>query len=253
VGFADPNSVELIDRAASRAIASPPRIVAYPLPGLPDRPHVVAEFAGELVLERRNGRLVPARPGTRLPFRDRANLQWIYWGELLAATGGHLAVGPLAVGPWPGAVGHLEPTATPFAGTTSDVLRTLKPAQIIRDAVTAIRMLDERHSFLADRYGWPEPPEQRHLLDQTTERLRRPHRRRGRKYPDSHYRTVALLYLDLLDQGGHRTILIRLAAQLDIPRATARDWVHRARELEYLTRSRQGRPGAQPGPRLQHG
>jgi hypothetical protein len=247
----DADTVDQVGRVSARTFARTARLVAYPLAGLPGRPHVVAEFAGTLLLERRDGRLVPASPEPRLPYRDRANLQWIYWGELSASPTGNLALGPLSIAAWPGADTTLEPSANPYHGITTDVLRALKPAPIIRKVTNAIRNLDNTHRFFTEQYGWPERPAQRQLLDHARQRLSRPQRRRGRRYPDEHYLTIALLYLDLLSQGGQRNILSRLAEQLEIPKTTARDWVHRARQLQYLTPSRQGRPGAQPGPRLQ--
>lgn len=250
VDFDQDDALDQVRRAAARPLARP-QLVAYPVAGVPGRAQVVARFAGTLLLERRaGGRLVPASSNTRPLFRERANLQWIYWGELNASPSGQLTISTLSVGPWPGADSTLEPGADPFQGVTTDVLRALKPARIISQAVEKIRALDQTHRFLTDHYGWAEPPAQRRLLEQAAERVSRPQLRRGRRYPDEHYRSIALLYLDLLDQGGQRKIVARLADQLDIPRTTARDWVHRARVLGYLTASRQGRAGAEPGPRL---
>jgi hypothetical protein len=224
-------------------------VVAYPLNGLPGRPDVIAEFAGILVLERIRGQLRAATPTSRLPRTERANLQWIYWGDLITPPGGQLSIGHFAIAPWPGAEIRLEAGATPFHGLSGDVLRALNPGQIVPKVIERLTTLEQWQRFLAERYGRPAPKEQQALLRQALQRARQA-RRVGRKYPDSHYRDIALIYLDLLDQGYRRGILIQLAEQLGIRRETARDWVHRARELGYLTTSQHGRAGAQPGPQL---
>jgi hypothetical protein len=79
---------------------------------------------------------------------------------------------------------------------------------------------------------------------------------RGRPaLPDEHYEHVARLYLELYGQGVKRGILEEIARRMStpghpVPRETARDWVKRSRDLEFLSRGRQGRAGAMPGPRL---
>jgi hypothetical protein len=75
-------------------------------------------------------------------------------------------------------------------------------------------------------------------------------RQRGRPgHPDSHYRDVALAYLELCD-AGEKPLLPRLGERFGVPSQTARDWVHRARELGFILPGKQGRKGASPGPRL---
>ena len=76
-----------------------------------------------------------------------------------------------------------------------------------------------------------------------------PRKRGPRGHPDEHYRRVAYLYLKLY-QAGARPLLVVLGQQLQVPAETARDWVHRARELGFLSPGKQGRKGATPGPRL---
>jgi hypothetical protein len=237
-------------RVAARGIAHPDTIKAYPLAGLPGRPYVVAEFAGILVLGRDGHRLRPTAGPSPPSYKDRANHQWIYWGDLVAAPAAPLSIGTFALGPWPGGDQALEETATPFHGINSQLLRALSPDMIIRLVIQRLQSLDEWQQYLRDRHGLQPSAEQEHLLEQALARARQPPQRQGSRYPDSHYRDVAILYLNLLNAGHGRRILQQLAQQLNTRRETARDWVHRARELGYLTNSHQGRPGALPGPRL---
>jgi hypothetical protein len=80
--------------------------------------------------------------------------------------------------------------------------------------------------------------------------------RRGRPgRPESFYRDVARIYLDLVDRG-ERPLLPRLAEAVAEPgsppaqRETVKRWVRRCRELGLLSGAAPGRPGAVPGPRL---
>ncbi len=74
-------------------------------------------------------------------------------------------------------------------------------------------------------------------------------------YPTDVYEWVALEYLALL-RAGSRSVLAELARRASkrfgrpVSISTARDWVHRARELGFLTTGRWGRAQAEPGPRL---
>lgn len=74
-------------------------------------------------------------------------------------------------------------------------------------------------------------------------------------YPTDVYEWVATQYLDLL-RAGSRSVLAELARRASerfgrpVSVSTARDWVHRARELGFLTKGSRGRAQAEPGPRL---
>jgi hypothetical protein len=73
---------------------------------------------------------------------------------------------------------------------------------------------------------------------------------------DEHYRHVALALLEELTQGSARGVHERLARRLTadlgrhVTRDTARDWVRTARARAWLAPTKQGRPGAEPGPKL---
>jgi hypothetical protein len=223
-------------------------VIAFPLAPGPSRPHAVAEFAAELLLNRDGKRLRLAKPGERPRFSERANLRWIAWGDLIATPGGHLALGPLSIAPYPGATTNLEPGSPPYRGVTSEVLRAVPIERLIREIVAYLQTVADWQQHLADTYGWAPPADQQQLLADAVKRTRSSTRRR--KYPDDHYRDVALLYLQLLGQGQTSTPIAHLAKKLGVTTPTARNWVHRARQLGYLTQGSRGKPGAQPGPRL---
>ena len=235
---------EQVARAAAHSLPPPLLLKAFPLPGgLPSRPEVIAEFAAELLLARTGRRLRLAEPGQRPSFSDRANLRWLCWGDLIVAAHGNLAIAQLGIGPWPGAIQQLEPGSHDFNGITTDVLRTIHPETLIRAAVERLETIDNQQHYLAGRQQ-----HDRSFAD-AMQRARSP-RRDGRSYPNEHYRDIALLYLNLLSEGHRRRVTTHLAQQLGVPPATARNWIHRARQLGYLTPSRQGQPGAHAGPRL---
>src|SRR4029079_17499604 len=82
-------------------------------------------------------------------------------------------------------------------------------------------------------------------------------RRAGRKpLPDALIRHIALEYLALFERGVTRGILVRLAEQESerlgryVAPETVRDWVRRARELEFLSKGVPGKAYAVAGPRL---
>lgn len=84
--------------------------------------------------------------------------------------------------------------------------------------------------------------------------------RRGRiGYEDTHFRRVALDYLQMYAKTGGRGINGRLAAMYSekhpetwkgLAPETVRDWVATARRKGYLTKAVPGRGGAEPGPNL---
>jgi hypothetical protein len=250
----DPGAAtEAIKRGARGGPAGADSLRAYPLPGLPGRPSIVAEFAGVLLLERFKSRLITPHERPQIPYSQRANLQWIYWGELVASPNGPLALGQLSIGPWPGAEDELEPGSEPFTGITSGLLRAIRPDKIISDVLQRLETSEEWQNYLAETHHVAIPQDQQRLLRETLVRMRQPPKLEGRKYPDAHYRDVALIYLELLAQGHQRRIAVKLAEQLGITKQAARDWIHRARELGYLTPSQQGRPGGRAGHRITGG
>lgn len=134
------------------------------------------------------------------------------------------------------------------AGLTTDALRDF-PVALVLD--TARRQL----VTMGDHAGLSP------VADPATEEFRRRARRaaksvgggphRGRiGYGEAHYRALALDYLELQDAHGHRGLRERLAQQYDVSPETMRDWIRRARELQFLSKATPGRGGSDAGPRL---
>lgn len=67
---------------------------------------------------------------------------------------------------------------------------------------------------------------------------------------DELLRQVASAYLEETRPGKDRAVLQRLADRFQRPKGTVRTWLGRAREEGWLGPGVQGRPGAEPGPRL---
>ncbi len=76
--------------------------------------------------------------------------------------------------------------------------------------------------------------------------------KRGRAgYPKDHYQRVARAYLALVQGATSRHAMRRLAEAEGRPVETVRTWVARARQMGYLSPTRQGVAGAVPGPNLE--
>ncbi len=247
--FADV-SFDEIKRVAARSLPPPVRLVAFPLKPTPTRPARVAEFAAELLLQRHGQRLTLATPQARPKYGERANLRWIIWGDLIASPGGHFALGPLSIGPYPGAEHTLEPGASPYRGITSEVLRALPIEHLIHQIVVHLQPHPDWQQRLTEKHGQQTPIDHRQLIADAVARVNARPEGRARAYPEHHYHDVALLYLNLLETGHGRNVLVQLADLLGISHQTARNWVHRARQLGYLTPGTQGRAGALPGTQL---
>ncbi len=76
--------------------------------------------------------------------------------------------------------------------------------------------------------------------------------KRGRAgYPAEHYRRIARAYLTLVQGESSKHAMQRLAEAENRPVETVRTWVARARRDGFLSRTRQGLAGAEPGPNLE--
>lgn len=138
---------------------------------------------------------------------------------------------------------------TPEGGVTSNLLRELKPPKAAADLV---RALDE--DGITDR-GVFLTSVARVLIDIGREEVTasslkpREVRRTGRPpHSDEHIASVAVAYLDEFRRG--RGVLRRLGARFDRTPEAMRDQVRIARARGFLTRTKQGRGGGGPGPRL---
>jgi hypothetical protein len=77
-----------------------------------------------------------------------------------------------------------------------------------------------------------------------------PQRRGPQPLSDDLLKTVAEAYLRETARGRPPGALKRLAAEFGRPEETVRSWITRARARDWLGPSRQGRRGAEPGPRF---
>ena len=147
---------------------------------------------------------------------------------------------------------QLEPASkTPPGGITSSTMRAI-PIGRFQSEVRANLMK------IPDWFARGELPDGTPLFDEeirqrmkaAADAVRSSDLRRGRpSLPDEHFENVAHMYLEQ-QRKGTRRILLRLGEALGVERDTARDWVHRARVLGFLTPGQPGRGGAEPGPRL---
>lgn len=157
-------------------------------------------------------------------------------------TTGLLEIRQLAVEPWK----HR-------GEVTGQVLRVLKPADIRAAVRIDLRFMgDEPEIAFSGPRSAPVrvfPSEEIATRKALIETSAKPRKLGRPALPDGHYRDVALEYLELYE-GGSPRVLKELAERRGVQWRTVRDWVARARQLGYLTRGKQGRAGARPGPRL---
>jgi hypothetical protein len=167
---------------------------------------------------------------------------WLVHGVITRSASGLLDIRRLSVEAWK----H-------EAEVTGRVLRRVRPAEVRAAAVANLRLVGSEANI---HFGEPDdrpvrifPPNEQGIRRNLIDAAKRP-RKRGRPgRPDSHYRDVAIEYLDLYEKG-RRKVLKEMAERRGVPPPTVRDWVRRARQLEYLGPGKQGRAGASPGPRL---
>jgi hypothetical protein len=192
---------------------------AFPIDD-PRHPSQLAEFAGVLILR---------REGKQLKWAERGSFRFYYFGTVIRADDGSLAVGDLAIHAWPNA------DRVGFRGLTREVLRAISPSAIVADVA----------SFHDVRRTSKRTLEFRPLVDGAPRRGRRP------SLSEETLRQYALRYLELLDQGVGRGIHARLAEEFELQNAArSRELARRARREGFLITTHKGRAGALPGPRL---
>jgi hypothetical protein len=130
-------------------------------------------------------------------------------------------------------------------GVTTEVLRAISPARILADAIAHLET-SARWLEIIEQFGGPSMPGTQR---QAIERIKSARIRQSRATEDQ-IEAIALRYLTLYRAGIKRP-LPQIASELGITRDQARDRVHRARKLGFLTSGTQGRASASPGPRLE--
>jgi len=171
---------------------------------------------------------------------------------ILEAVDGQLVLRELLIRPAGPSTAHL--------GITGDVLRGLPLGRWLAECYSELVQLPEAYETGIWPSGVPVAPDRA-----AAARMRRAlaelrdtkgSHRGSRGYGRDFYRQVALAYLDLQKEGYARGILVAIAEQYTrelgryVARETARDWVRKATELEFLTPGTPGRAGRGPGARL---
>jgi hypothetical protein len=117
--------------------------------------------------------------------------------------------------------------------------------RIITDAVAYLRRTAAVLEATEKVPGFPPtPPAQKEALKRVRETRSRPAR-----VPDDEIAALAARYVTLFRRGLRRPNS-QLAAEYGLRSEQVRDRIHRARELGYLTPSKQGRAGGEPTPKL---
>jgi hypothetical protein len=213
--------------------------VAYPIRD-PDEPGLLAEFAGNLILHRKGKQLVERKPGNPLPWKQRGERRWFYFGTIVREDLGAPAIGSLAVYPWPNASG------AGFRGITREVLRAISPTGILR-AATEFQVA-RRAPELDDPIGHPGQAAMRfeRVIEGTPRRGRPP------SVTDQQLNAYTHHYLSHVKQEAG-WIHQRLAEELGLlgGAAESREWRRRARDRGFITESEPGRAGGKAGPRLE--
>jgi hypothetical protein len=165
---------------------------------------------------------------------------WIVGGYLRLAPSGEVTIGQL----------ELQPLDNKAASVTGTVLRSFRVEELLARALAQLEDAPAVMSVL-ERHGLRRPSEEeKSNAERAAKAAARHERRRGRAgYPESHYRRVALDYLEL-QKDVRRGIRQRLAERYGVNAKTVGDWIHRAHELGFLGSGHQGRAGREAGPRL---
>ena len=143
--------------------------------------------------------------------------------------------------------------APPESDLTASVLRSVKTGRMLS------RVYEELNAKPGQVAAWEEflkepVPEWRHKAEKRAiSELEAGVVKRGPTgRPDSHFRRVASLYLDLQAAGWGRGILLEIQRRLKAEsREQARDWVHGATTRGFLSPGTPGVAGRTPGPALE--
>ena len=136
-----------------------------------------------------------------------------------------------------------------FLGVRTGLIRLLSPSRILGEAIEQLRRQTYWLEKFEQRGGATIPPAQVAALDRVS----------GAGVPtpkatisDDQLASIAASYVALY-RRGIRNATSQLAAQFGLTREQTRDRIHRARNAGYLMPTKQGRAGAEPGPRLRSG
>ena len=208
-----------------------------------ESPEIVAEFAAEVVLSPNGRELFKYDAARRLRRNEMVNVLWIAYGPIVESSDGALVIGQLSVGP---ALGTelARDGDDPLLGVRTGLLRVLSPPRLLAQAVEYLRSQKHWLEGMERRGGRPMPTTQAAALERVS-------RGGAPKSKVSHDQIAAIAeaYVTLY-RFGVRNPSIELAGRFGLTREQVRDRIHRARTMGYLAPTKQGRIGADPGPKL---
>ena len=175
-----------------------------------------------------------------------AKVPWLVTGVLRSAPiTGDLQLGQVTIQPW-----RHEREVTP------DTVNKIRVAEIrdsaIRDFLSAGETAEFR-PFASDPDAVVTmfPPGEEDRRRELLAFAARPYARGRRGFPESHWRRVALSYLEICATATRKTnTYVELAKRLMATEGQAKSWVKEARRRKYLLPGRSGVTGAAPGPKL---
>lgn len=190
---------------------------------LPERPDILVRFYGYQLL-----------PVSR---RTRTFTGWFVTGYLARDAAGRLTSVHVAIEHEKG-----------LGEVTGEQLRSLRLPAICQSALGYLRRQPQWLEFLQKSGLAMVEPADLHRAEEAADAIADKPRRQPRRGED-HYRQVALDYLEIA-RSGERKVLVALAERYGRPRETLRDWVHQARVLGFLEKTKSGKADPRPGPRL---
>jgi hypothetical protein len=188
--------------------------------------------------------------GDRAVFAQFAGQEWVgrpgmdregclFWGLLKRAQDDTVTPAQLTVAP-------VIPDVL-----TWRMLRSVSPERIVQQARETTRDYADWLDT-ATNIGWKlPPPAEVERIKKLADEAQRSRTRRGRRgNSPEFYRAFAIEALEEQRLGNARGLRGRLAKRRSVSIPTVRDWLRRARDLEFLAEAEWGKAGVAPGPRL---
>ncbi len=209
----------------------------------PAQPNLLAEFAALTIVRRQGRRLIQGRAGVRLSKNRIGNVLWVTYGSAVQTTDGTLVLGSLGIGP--AFTEQLSRNSDEIArGITAELLRLQSPASLLSETVEYLQRHHHWNQLLATGNKQPIPKAQQDTLSRLNQA-----RPKYSRVTDEQLADLAKRYI-VRAPLRRRHPLPQLASEFGITREQAKDRIYKARKLKYLQGGRQGRAGAEPGPRL---
>ena len=220
------------------------QLVSFPVSDDKQRERV-AEFASLRVLIGQGRTLAAAPRGTRLKKRQKSNALWVVYGAIALTADNALVLATLNLGTAFDSQ-LTTPGDDPAAGITSELLRLLSPATLLRDVVAQLEATEAWNRIAARLGAAPMPPEQERVFAD----IKQAEKGRGRPpIPDNELIAIAISYAALFARGV-RHPHADLAAEFNLSEGQIRDRIYKARDRGYLAKTQRGRASGRLGPKL---